>query len=203
MSVSVEYSTKEISVIVLSNVLKMCQRRNLIDAIDSLHEKLKEEFTNKSIVEFKAKNNKKISIYHFTGKIASIVQGSSINDYLKNFTDVHKIVIMKEATKRTAKQITSEYPNSEFFFEYEMMEDIPSKMFIPEHTLLDDEEKTAFLEIFKESELAKINDTDMMSRYYAAKVGDIFKIVRPSLTAGKNIFYRKVVPGNLNQLFDN
>ena len=80
------------------------------------------------------------------------------------------------------------------------MEDLPSKMFIPEHTLLSDEEKKAFLEIFKESELAKINDT---SRYYAAKIGDIFKIVRPSLTAGKNIFYRKVVPGNLNQLFDN
>lgn len=59
MSVSVEYSTKEISVIVLSNVFKMLQRRELIDNIDSLHEKLKEDFTNKSIVEFKAKDNKK------------------------------------------------------------------------------------------------------------------------------------------------
>ena len=36
MSVSVEYSTKEISVIVLTNVLKMCQRRNLIRTILSL-----------------------------------------------------------------------------------------------------------------------------------------------------------------------
>jgi len=203
MSVSIEYSTKEISVIVLTNVLKMCQRRELIDDISSLLENLKDDFINKSVVEFKIKDNKKISIYQFTGKIASIVQGSPLYDYLKNFTDVHKIIIMKEPTKRTAKQITSEYPNSEFFFEYEMMEDLPSKMFIPEHKLLNDEEKKAFLEIFKESELAKINDTDMMSRYYAAKVGDIFKIVRPSLTAGKNIFYRKVVPGNLNQLFDN
>ena len=203
MSVSVEYSTKEISVIVLTNVLKMCQRRELIDDISSLLENLKDDFINKSVVEFKIIDNKKISIYQFTGKIASIVQGSPLYDYLKNFTDVHKIIIMKEPTKRTAKQITSEYPNSEFFFEYEMMEDLPSKMFIPEHKLLNDEEKKAFLEIFKESELAKINDTDMMSRYYAAKVGDIFKIVRPSLTAGKNIFYRKVVPGNLNQLFDN
>jgi DNA-directed RNA polymerase subunit H (RpoH/RPB5) len=202
MSINVEYSTKEISVIVLTNVLKMCQRRELIDDISSLLENLKEDFTNKSVVEFKIKDNKKISIYQFTGKIASIVQGSPIYDYLKNFTDVHKIIIMKEPTKRTAKQITTEYPNCEFFFEYEMMEDLPSKMFIPEHKLLSDEEKKAFLEIFKESELAKINDTDMMSRYYDAKVGDIFKIVRPSLTAGKNIFYRKVVPGNINQLFD-
>ena len=203
MSVSVEYSTKEISVIVLTNVLKMCQRRNLIDNINPLLENLKDDFINKGIIEFKAKDNIKISIYHYIGKVASIVQGSPLYDYLKTSVDVHKIVVMKDPTKRSAKQITYEYPNSNFFFEYEMMEDIPSKMFIPEHTLLDDEEKTAFLEIFKESELAKINDTDMMSRYYAAKIGDIFKIVRPSLTAGKNIFYRKVVPGNLNQLFDN
>jgi DNA-directed RNA polymerase subunit H (RpoH/RPB5) len=202
MSVSVEYSTKEVSAIVLTNVLKMCKRRDLIDNVNTLLEKNKEDFVNKGLVEFKTKDDKKISIYQFTGKVASIVQGSPLDDYLKNFTDVHKIVIMKEPTKRTAKQITSEYPNAEFFFEYEMMEDLPSKMFIPEHTLLSEEEKKAFLEIFKENELAKINDTDMMSRYYAAKVGDIFKIVRPSLTAGKNIFYRKVVSGNLNQLFD-
>lgn len=203
MSVSVEYSTKEISEIVLTNVLKMCQRRNLIDNINPLLENLKEDFINKSIIEFKTKNDMKISIYHYTGKVASIVQGSPLYDYLKNFVDIHKIIIMKDPTKRSAKQITYEYPNSNFFFEYEMMEDIPSKMFIPEHILLSDKEKKDFLEIFKENELSKINDTDMMSRYYNAKVGDIFKIIRPSLTAGKNIFYRKVVLGNINQIFDN
>ena len=203
MSVSVEYSTKEIGAIVLTNVLKMCKRRDLIDDVNSLLEKFKDDFVNKGVVEIKTKDDKKFSVHQFTGKVASIVQGSPLDDYLKNFVDVHKIVIIKEPTKRTAKQITSEYPNAEFFFEYEMMEDIPSKMFIPEHTLLSDEEKKGFLEIFKETELAKINDTDMMSRYYAAKIGDIFKIVRPSLTAGKNIFYRKVVLGNINQLFDN
>jgi DNA-directed RNA polymerase subunit H (RpoH/RPB5) len=202
MSVSVEYSTKEISAIVLTNVLKMCKRRNLIENVDSLFEDLNVEFINKGEVKFESNNNNKISIHHFTGKISSIVQNSPLDTYLKNSTDVHKIVIMKEPTKRSAKQITMEYINVEFFFEYEMMEDIPSKIFIPEHTLLLDEEKKAFLEIFKEKELAKINDTDMMSRYYNAKIGDIFKIVRASKTAGKNIFYRRVVSGNINQLFE-
>ena len=42
-----------------------------------------------------------------------------------------------------------------------------------------------------------------MSRYYLAKLGDIFRIIRPSITAGKNIFYRRVVPGKIDQLFDN
>ena len=202
MSVSVEYSTKEISAIVLTNVLKMCERRDLINNVNSLFDKIKDNFINKGIIEFNIKDNKKISIYHFTGKVASIVQGSPLDEYLKTDVTISKIVIMKEPSKRSAKQLTSEYLNIEFFFEYEMMEDIPSKMFIPEHILLIEEDKKDFLVMFKESELAKINDTDIMSRYYAAKVGDIFKIVRPSLTAGKNIFYRKVVPGNLNQLFE-
>jgi DNA-directed RNA polymerase subunit H (RpoH/RPB5) len=201
MSVSVEYSTKEVSSIVLTNVLKMCMRRNLIDEIETIFEKNNDDFVSKGMIDFKDNKNKKISIYLYTGKIASIVQGSPLDDYLKNNTDVHKIVIMKDPSKKTAKQISSEYPNSEIFFEYEMMEDIPSKLFIPEHILLTNNEKKEFLEIFKETELAKINDTDMMSRYYAAQIGDIFKIVRPSLTAGKNVFYRKVVPGNINQLF--
>jgi len=201
MSVSVEYSTKEVSSIVLTNILKMCVRRNLIDEIETIFEKNNDDFISKGMIDFKDNKNKKISVHLYTGKIASIVQGSPLDDYLKNNTDVHKIVIMKDPSKKTAKQISSEYPNSEIFFEYEMMEDIPSKLFIPEHILLTNDEKKEFLEIFKETELAKINDTDMMSRYYAAQIGDIFKIVRPSLTAGKNVFYRKVVPGNINQLF--
>jgi DNA-directed RNA polymerase subunit H (RpoH/RPB5) len=82
------------------------------------------------------------------------------------------------------------------------MEDIPSKLFIPEHQLLTLEEKTEILNKFKETELAKINDMDVMSRYYGAVVGDIFRIIRPSMTAGKNIFYRRVVSGNVSQLFD-
>ena len=41
-----------------------------------------------------------------------------------------------------------------------------------------------------------------MCRYYGGQIGDIFKIIRPSLTAGKNIFYRRVILGNINKLFE-
>lgn len=202
MSVSVEYSTKEISEIVLENVLKMLVRRKIIDSHTKLYNELKDDFVSKSIVNFKVKDDKKYSINLYNTKLASIVQGSPLDDYLKNNVDTHKIIIMKESAKKVVKQITSEYPNGEFFFEHEMMEDIPAKLFIPEHQLLTIEEKDELLEKFKELELAKINDTDVMSRYYGAVVGDIFRIIRPSMTAGKNIFYRRVVPGTLAQLFD-
>ena len=71
-----------------------------------------------------------------------------------------------------------------------MLEDIPSKIFIPKHEILVGDEKKEILDKFSENELARIFLTDMMSRYYGANVGDIFKITRPSFTAGKNIFYR-------------
>ena len=202
MSVSVEYSTKEISSIVLMNVLKMYKRRNLIDDVDAIFNAHNEDFINKNVIEFVDKNKKKQSIYLYTGKISSIVHGSILDEYLKNNTDVHKIVVMKEPSKKSIKQIITDYPNAEYFFEFEMMEDIPSKLFIPEHYLIQPEEKEEFLKIFKEIELSKIDDTDIMCRYYGGQIGDIFKIIRPSLTAGKNIFYRRVILGNINKLFE-
>jgi len=202
MSVNVEYSTKEVSQVVLENILKMLVRRNNISKHEKLLEQLKDDFVSKGLVDFKDENNQKISINLSNVKLSSIVQGSPLDDYLRNNLDVHKILIMREPSKKVVKQVMNDYPNSEIFFEYEMMEDIPSKIFIPEHQLLTDEEKKNILETFKESELAKINDTDIMSRYYLAKLGDIFRIIRPSITAGKNIFYRRVVVGSLNQLFD-
>ena len=203
MSVNVEYSSKEVSHLVLENVLKMLVRRNNIKTHEKLLNELTNDFINKSIVDFKDENNKKVSINMSNLKLASIIQGSPLDDYLRNNLDVHKILIIREPSKKVVKQIMTEYPNSEIFFEFEMMEDIPSKIFIPEHQLLTEEEKTNILETFKETELAKINDTDIMSRYYQAKIGDIFRIIRPSMTAGKNIFYRRVVVGKIDQLFEN
>lgn len=203
MSVNVEYSSKEIYQVVLENVLKMLVRRNNITTHEKLLEELTTNFTDKGVVEFKDNNNNKISVNLSNAKLSSIVQGSPLDDYLRNNLDVHKIVIMREPSKKVVKQIMTEYPNAEIFFEFEMMEDIPSKIFIPEHQLLTEEEKTNILDTFKETELAKINDTDIMSRYYQAKFGDIFRIIRPSITAGKNIFYRRVVIGKIDQLFEN
>jgi len=203
MSVNVEYSSKEVSQVVLQNVLKMLVRRNKIVTHEKLLEELTKDFTDKGIVDFKDDENKKISINLSNAKLSSIVQGSPLDDYLRNNLDVQKILIMREPAKKVIKQVMTEYPNAEIFFEFEMMEDIPSKIFIPEHQLLTEEEKKNILETFKETELAKINDTDIMSRYYQAKFGDIFRIIRPSITAGKNIFYRRVVIGKIDQLFEN
>lgn len=200
MITNVEYNNKEIILILLENLLKMLERRGLIKSWEVEIKKLG-EISNNSSFEIILSDKTKYSIYLINTKLSSIVQGTILDDYLSNNIDIHKIVIAKDVAKKVIKQILTEYKNAEFFFEYEMMEDIPNKIFIPEHQLLSTEEKDELLKKFGENELAKILSTDMMSRYYNAKIGDIFRIIRPSFTSGKNIFYRRVINGSIDFMF--
>lgn len=201
MSISVEYNAKEVVNVVLTNVLKMLERRNLIKSWETELKKLGDDFASQSIFNIILTDKSNLGIYLVNAKLSSIVMKTPLDDYLSNNIDTHKIIICKDVAKKVVKQIVSEYKNAEFFFESEMMEDIPSKFFMPEHILLSHEETTELLSKFTEGELARILVTDMMARYYNAKLGDIFKIIRPSFTAGKNIFYRRVVNGSVDILF--
>lgn len=201
MSINVEYNTAEINKIVLTNTLKMLERRNKIKSWEVELPKLGNDFTSKSIFTIELADKSSLSINLVNAKLTSIVQKTPLDDYLSNNIDIHKIVICKDVAKKVVKQIVSEYSNAEFFFESEMMEDLPSKSFMPEHQILNSEEKAELLSKFSEGELAKILLTDMMVRYYGAKIGDIFRIIRPSMTSGKNVFYRRVVNGSWDILF--
>lgn len=202
MSINVEYNTSEINKLVLENTLKMLQRRKMIKSWEASFEKLGNDFTSVSIFQLELADKSSVSINLVNAKLSSIVQKTPLDDYLSNNIDVHKIVICKDVAKKVVKQIVTEYTNAEFFFESEMLEDIPSKVFVPEHILLGGDEKAELLSKFGELELAKIFVTDMMSRYYGAKIGDVFRIIRPSFTAGKNVFYRRVVNGSWDILFE-
>jgi DNA-directed RNA polymerase subunit H (RpoH/RPB5) len=202
MSFNVEYNIKEINLIILENILKMLQRRKLIDNINTEFEKIKDSVdNNKSVIEILLNNKNYYHVFIISSKLMSIVQGTSLDDFLSNNIEIHKIVIGKNVAKKVVKQILNEYKNSEFFFESDMLEDIPSKVFIPHHEIMLPEEKEELLSKFSESSLSHILVTDMMARYYNAKIGDIIKITRSSITSGKNIFYRKVVNGTIDILF--
>ena len=199
MSINVEYSNNEITKIVVENILKMLERRKMIKSWDEELKKFND--FSKTTFELKLSDKTSLSIYMVNAKLSSIVQKTPLDDYLSNSVDIHKIVICKDVAKKVIKQIVSEYVNAEFFFESEMLEDLPSKTFMPEHQLLSLEEKTELLAKFSDAELAKILVTDMMARYYSAKIGDVFRIIRPSFTAGKNVFYRRVINGSWDILF--
>jgi DNA-directed RNA polymerase subunit H (RpoH/RPB5) len=205
MSINVEFSTKELNKIVIENVLNMLSRRKLLKSPNDAIKKLGDDFLNKTIFEVvlddKTVIGNMVSINLVNAKLSSIVQKTPLDDYLSNNVDVHKIIICKDVAKKVVKQIVSEYKNAEFFFESEMLEDLPSKVFMPEHQLLQEEERKELFDKYSEAELSRIFVTDMMARYYNAKIGDVFRIIRPSFTAGKNVFYRRVVNGSWDILF--
>jgi DNA-directed RNA polymerase subunit H (RpoH/RPB5) len=191
MSVSVEYNSREINQIVIENILRMLERREIIPSWEDEFKKINpDDLQNKTSFEL---DKFKIGIYLVNAKLTSIVQGHPLDVYLSNNIDIHKIIIAKEVAKKVVKQIVSDYKNAEFFFEGEMLVDKPTTIYVPEHKIIVGEERAELLNKFNEMELSMIGVTDVMARYYGAKIGDIFKIIRSSDTSGKNTFYRRVV----------
>lgn len=83
----------------------------------------------------------------------------------------------------------------EVFMHNELRVNITKHMDVPRHIILSKEEIEKLkkeLDI-NNAQLSRILTTDPVSRYYAAKKGDVFKIIRPSLAAGQTIVYRLVV----------
>ena len=189
---SVHYKKDEIINIIVTNILKMLERRKVIKSWENEYNKIKDDLVNKQKFDVGGFN---INIEFNDEKINSISSGTPLDTYLSLNTNIPKIVILKEVAAKAHKQFKNDYLNSEYFLTDEMLEDIPSKIFIPQHILIDKEEKEELLSKINENDLSKILTSDVMVRYYGAKIGDIFKIIRPSILAGKNVFYRKVVNG--------
>lgn len=68
---------------------------------------------------------------------------------------------------------------------------------VPEHILLTEEEIKKLLAKYRISKghLPKIKTSDPVCKEINAKAGDILKVVRDSLTAGKALSYRLVIEG--------
>ena len=74
-----------------------------------------------------------------------------------------------------------------------LMVDITKHKLVPNHLIIQTEEKEALLEkynLVSFSQLPIIMKNDPVAKYYGGKRGDVFKINRPSETAGEYITYR-------------
>jgi DNA-directed RNA polymerase subunit H (RpoH/RPB5) len=191
-------SLLEINQTLIENVLKMIKRRELIKDNLKIYNTIKPNSTNDTIFNFDSDvDNNKYSVYLVNTVLNSVASGSSLDDYLKANINVKKFVILKDVGKKIIKQL-QEYPNVEYFTFLEMMEDVPSKHFIPEHRVLNEKEKKIVDEKFSISNLPVILTTDFMARYYNAKKGDVVKIIRLNRNSGISVIYRQVLKGNLD-----
>ena len=196
---NVEINYKEIVNTVLSNLCKLFVRREYTDmTIEtcSLEDSIIKEIHSSKMANFTL-GDKKISINILNQEVKNISSNSPIDDYLSKNLDHHKFLIVRYFAKKTYKQVTSDYINAEIFSIHEFLEDIPSKMFIPEHKIVRGDEKNELLNTFAIKELGRLYSTDMMARYYGAVLNDVFRISRPNVNSGISVYYRVVIPGSL------
>jgi len=198
---NVEYTDKEINIIVLENFLKMLTRRKLISDTNNIFESMKQNIIPNKSLSINLDNNSKALFYIINGDVKSITNNSPLDDFLSSDTNIIKFLIIKSPSKKVFKQVIDNYPNSEVFFLHEFMEDIPAKDFIPNHSILNSNDRDELLQYINIKNLKKIYTTDMLSRYFNAKVGDIFRITRLNITSGHGVDYRVVVPGTLEIIF--
>lgn len=66
---------------------------------------------------------------------------------------------------------------------------------VPEHAVLSEDEKQKLLEQYNITvkQLPKIFSSDPVVKTLKAKIGDVLKIIRKSVTAGTSVYYRVVV----------
>ena len=196
---NIELNYKEIINAVITNICKLFVRREYT-SIDIDTCKL-DDTVIKEIHANKTSNfelwGKKISINILNQEVKNISSKSPIDEYLSKNLEYHKFLIVRNFAKKTYKQVTSEYINCEIFSIHEFLEDIPAKLFIPEHKIIRGELKEELLNTFAIKELGRIYSTDMMARYYGAVINDVFRISRFNITSGNSIYYRVVIPGSL------
>jgi len=76
----------------------------------------------------------------------------------------------------------------------ELMINVTKHTLVPLHSVLTQQEKEVLLQRYKlkETELARIQSDDPVTRYFGLVIGQVFKIVRSSATAGRYVSYRIV-----------
>jgi DNA-directed RNA polymerase subunit H (RpoH/RPB5) len=174
----------------------LIERKSTKSSLDDIFNKIKNNINDDEIIF--TIDNKKYAIKFISSFLTTIKKEVSIENFLDKNQDSHKFVIINKLSDRAIKQIL-EYENTEVFTIDELLIVIIDHNLVPPHYLLSVEEKDLYFSTFNHHprDMKKILINDPIARFYGAKLGDLFKIIRPSITSGKDIDYRIVVPGEI------
>jgi len=137
-------------------------------------------------------------------RITSLSKSSGVSDFLNVYKSQPKIIVVAGINPKIQYMVrvdTATYPNTEIFLERELLINIIDHVSQPKFALLNDEETKDVLDSYhaKRREMPKMLLNDPISQYYNAKQGQLFRIVRPSETAGEAVTYRLVIKGQMKE----
>lgn len=149
-----------------------------------------ENKNNKILIKFIV--NQKLRINNLTNLVEDIITTQlSENDTL--------IIITHD---KITNEIFDEYLETiyqkhnifiQLFWIETLMVNITHHKLVPNHSIVSNEEKEQLLQkynLVSHSQLPIIMKNDPVAKYYGGKRGDVFKIIRPSETAGEYVTYR-------------
>lgn len=196
---NLEYETSEKTQIILMNICKMLNDRRMIKNSKELYGIIKNIGDNLEVnFNYESKN---IAIKIIYNSITTIKDSNDIENFLDKYSKYNKFIVITSLSKKAFKQF-DEYPLTEVFQEIELMVNVLEHDLQPKFRLLTKSEVDEYFKTYenKKREMPRIVDSDPVARYFGAKIGDIFEIIRPSVTTGESITYRIVVQGSLNFL---
>lgn len=134
-------------------------------------------------------------IYLFDQKVTTIAKTSVIGEYIYKNTDEHKIIIVNSIQHKSRLLLQTDYPLVEVFTRDEMMFCLVEHRYQPLFQLLTPQEADEVIKDYqlKKREFPRVFFSEPVSRYYKASIGQVFKIYRPSETAGYSVYYRIVI----------
>lgn len=154
--------------------------------------------TNRATLKFLAQKDASNMVVHFLDdeKVGRKGLEALIEEYERE--NIYEIIFITHSSLSPACHThISLLPrfNIEIFREEELKFNVTKHSLVPRHRILNVFEKENVLQRLKlkVENLPKILSTDVISRYYGAKHGDIIEITRKSQTAGECLYYRAVV----------
>jgi DNA-directed RNA polymerase I, II, and III subunit RPABC1 len=188
--------TNKINTILKTLCRILIERKYTDKSIDDIYTKMINSLTDDELLF--TLDNKKYGIKFVSAFLTTIKKEVSIENFLNKNSDTHKFIIINKLSDRAIKQIL-EYQSTEVFTMNELLIVIIDHDIVPLHILLTEDEKSKYFMEFNHHprDMKKILTNDPIARFYGAKVGDLFKIIRPSITSGKEIDYRLVIPGDI------
>jgi DNA-directed RNA polymerase I, II, and III subunit RPABC1 len=180
-----------------NTIIKMLKKRNY--QINFSTETETEMETGMKPFITKKEDGEKVIVFFSKDLKVGVSQVREIIEIMKSSDDGldHAILVIKGNVSSSAKKATinSNKFDIELFSEAELQFDVTEHELQPKFTVLTVVQKKELLSEYKitQQQLPRILNTDPISRYYGAKKGTIFKIERPSETAGKYNTYRIVI----------
>jgi DNA-directed RNA polymerase subunit H (RpoH/RPB5) len=192
---------------ILLNVTKMLTERKVLlgKNINKNYENLLKQKNEERIFSIKSDISSDVyHIYIIYGKLTTIKKIQGLDTFLAASKGQNRIFIGDNISQKAFKQFL-ELKKSEVFFEYELLMNIIEHELQPKFELLTSEEKEKKFSEYDidKKNMSKIFSTDAISRYYAAKPGDIFRIIRPSPFTAMGFHYRIVIETPVSHIFCN